>query len=284
MPSHMTAVLRKANWEVAGRSWRVLLVLLSAVAIGGCGTLPGGRGWGQDAFYPIDGDRISRAAHDAFFNVNTLAPLGAALVFGIDDFDQRASDWAVKHTTIFGSLRDASEASDDLRDVLEIEAVITALATPSGDTFGEWAVSKARGAGVELLAAGITDNITHWLKDNTGRTRPDKTGDRSLPSAHASEAFAFATLSNRNIDSIRMPQLVRPVIKAGNIALASGVGWARIEAQRHYPSDILASAALAHFMTAFIHDAFMNLPEDGEAEFAVFPTDGGMGVGLALRF
>ena len=246
--------------------------------------MPDGHRWGQDAFHPIDLDRVSRAAHDAFFNVNTLAPLAGALVFSVEDLDQRASDWAVKHTTIFGSLRDASEASDDLRAALEIEAVVTALATPSGDTFNEWIVSKGRGVAVELVAASVTDNLTHWLKDNTGRTRPDKSGDRSLPSAHTSEAFAFATLSNRNIDSIRMPQLVRPVIKTGNIVLASGVGWARIEAQRHYPSDVLASAALAHFMTAFIHDAFMNLPEDGEAEFAVFPTDGGMGAGLALRF
>ncbi len=242
------------------------------------------RGWGQDAFHPIDLDRVSRAAHNAFFNANTLAPLAGALVFGIDDLDERASDWAVKHTTIFGSLRDASEASDDLKEALEIEAAITALATPSGDTFGEWVVSKTRGTGVELLAAGLTGNVTNWLKDSTGRTRPDKSDDRSLPSAHASEAFAFATLSNRNIDSIRMPALAKPVIKTGNLVLASGVGWARIEAQQHFPSDILASAALAHFMTAFIHDAFLNLPEDRDVEFAVLPIAGGAGVVLAVRF
>jgi len=280
----MSATLGKISWAVRCSARYVVLILMPAVILSGCGTLPNGRGWGQDAFHPIDTDRISRAAHDAFFNANTLAPLAAAAVFGIDDLDERTSDWAVKHTPIFGSPRDARDASDDLKEALEVEAVITAILAPSGGTFDQWVISKARGAGVELLAAGLTDNTVSLLKDETNRTRPDGTSDRSFPSAHASEAFAFATLSNRNIESSRMPQLVRPVIKTGNIVLASGVAWARIEAQRHYPSDVLASAALAHFLTAFIHDAFMNLPEDGEAEFAVFPTDGGMGAGLALRF
>lgn len=280
----MTVVLQKISRVAARNAGYICLILLPTIVLSGCGTLPGGRGWGQDAFYPIDTDRISRAAHDAFFNVNTLAPLAAAAVFGIDDFDERASDWAVKHTPIFGSPRDARDASDDLKEALEIEAIVTAILTPSGDTFDQWAVSKARGAGVELLAAGLTDNTTSLLKDETNRTRPDKTSDRSFPSAHASEAFSFATLSNRNIDSIDIPPRLRPVIKTGNLVVASGAAWARVEAQRHFPSDVLAGAALAHFLTVFIHDAFMNLPEDGEAEFAIFPVDGGVGVQLAFRF
>ena len=259
-------------------------ILLLVLILAGCGTLPNGRRWGQDAFYPIDLDRISRAAHDAFFNVNTLAPLAGAVVFGVDDFDERVSDWAVKHTPIFGSPMDARDASDDLKAALEIEAVITAIATPSGENFDEWIVSKARGAGVELLAAGATDNITSWLKDGTNRTRPDNTSDRSFPSAHASEAFAFATLANRNLDSIHMGPTLTPAIKAGNLVIASGVAWARVEARRHYPSDVLAGAALAHFLTAFIHDAFLNLSEDDDVDFTVLPVEGGAAVGLSLRF
>jgi hypothetical protein len=210
--------------------------------------------------------------------------LTGALVFAVDDFDERTSDWAVKHAPIFGSPLDARDASDDLKAALEVEAVITAIATPSGETFKEWIFSKGKGAGVELLAAGATDNVTGWLKSGTDRTRPDETSDRSFPSAHASEAFSFATLANRNLDSIRMPSGLRPAIKAGNLVLASGVAWARVEAQRHYPSDVLAGAALGHFLTAFIHDAFMNLPEDSDAEFAVFAGDNGAGIELALRF
>jgi hypothetical protein len=280
----MSAASRKTSWVAADQLARVCPVFLLALTLAGCGTLPDGRRWGQDAFYPLDLDRIASAAHDAFFNVNTLAPLAGAVVFGIDDFDERASDWAVKHTPIFGSPTDARDASDDLKAALEIEAVATAIATPSGDTFDEWVVSKARGAGVELLAAGATDNITSWLKDGTNRTRPDKTSDRSFPSAHASEAFSFATLANRNLDSIRIGPALRPAVKAGNIVVASGVAWARVEAQRHYPSDVLAGAALAHFLTAFIHDAFLNLSEDDDVGFAVLPVEGGAAAMLSFRF
>jgi len=56
----------------------------------------------------------------------------------------------------------------------------------------------------------------------------------------------------------------------------------RDEAQRHYPSDALAGAAMGHFLTAFIHDAFLNLPENSDPEFAVFPVDGGSGLELSV--
>ncbi len=280
----MNAVPRKTSWALAGHPAHVCLILLSALIIAGCQTLPNDRRWGQDAFSPIDFDRVSRAAHDAFFNPNTLVPLVGAAVFAIDDFDERVSDWAVKHTPVFGSPSDARDASDDLRDVLGAEAVVTALVTPGGDFSDEWVVSKAKGGAVELLAFGATEGATSVLKSATGRTRPDKGNDKSFPSGHASSAFSYATLANRNIDSIYMPRSLKVPIKVGNLALASGVGWARVEGQKHFPSDVLAGAALGHFLTAFIHDAFLNLPEDADVDFAVFGVEGGAGVELALRF
>ncbi len=280
----MNAVLRKTSWAVAGHLRHVFLILSSTLILAGCQTLPNDRRWGQDAFSPIDFDRISRAAHNALFDLNTLVPLTGALVFAVDDFDERVSDWAVKHTPIFGSPRDARDASDDLRDVLLAEVVVTALVTPSGDFSDEWIVSKSKGGAVELLALGATESVTSVLKSTTGRTRPDKGNGKSFPSGHASAAFSYATLANRNIDSIHMPQTLKPAIKAGNLLLASGVGWARVEGQKHFPSDVLAGAALGHFLTAFIHDAFLNLPDDGDIDFAVFGVEGGAGVELAFRF
>ena len=48
--------------------------------------------------------------------------------------------------------------------------------------------------------------------------------------------------------------------------------------------DLPVPEAFAQLKAAGIDYVEANLPEDGEAEFAVFPTDGGIGVGLALRF
>jgi membrane-associated phospholipid phosphatase len=62
------------------------------------------------------------------------------------------------------------------------------------------------------------------------------------------------------------------------------VAWARVEARKHYPSDVLAGAALGHFLTAFIHDAFLNLPEDGSVDFSVYVLKGGAGLELCFRF
>ena len=108
------------------------VVILTLFFVAGCGTLPNGRGWGQDAFVRVDAGRVSRAAHNAFFNSNTLVPLVSALVFSIDDFDERVSDWAIKHNPVFGSEANARDASDYLRATLRAEAIIRAIAIPSG--------------------------------------------------------------------------------------------------------------------------------------------------------
>ncbi|HUT47682.1 MAG TPA: phosphatase PAP2 family protein [Sedimentisphaerales bacterium] len=285
----MSAVLHKTNYWIACSPVDAFAILTSVVIlilffVAGCGTLPNGRRWGQDAFFPVDADRVSRAAHDAFFSSNTLVPLASALVLSIDDFDERVSDWAVKHNPVFGSEANARDASDYLRTTLRAEAIITAIATPSGDVPEQWMVSKAKGLGVELAAIGATSGVTDLLKVSTDRTRPDKSGDRSFPSGHASGTFSYMTFANRNINSIDMPQALKPPLKIGNFLLASGVAWARVEGQRHYPSDVLAGAALGHFLTAFIHDAFMNLPEDGNVDFVIFPVRKGAGMALAFRF
>ena len=254
----------------------LLAMILLLFFLAGCSTLKNGRRWGQDAIYPVSLERIRRAAHDAFFDWKTLVPAAGALIFAIDDFDERASDWAIDHTPIFGSIEDAKDWSDDLRTVLQVETLITAFATPGGDMSKDWAFSKLKGLTVELVARGITHSTTGFLKDWVDRTRPDGK-DGGFPSAHASDAFSYATLSNRNLDVIPMSGKVRLPLKIGNFCLATGVAWARVEGKRHYPSDVLAGAALGHFISAFIHDAFIGLSEDDDVDLAILPhTEGAM--------
>jgi membrane-associated phospholipid phosphatase len=68
------------------------------------------------------------------------------------------------------------------------------------------------------------------------------------------------------------------------VVLASGVAWARVEARVHYPSDVLFGAALGHFLAAFIHDAFLNLPDDRYTDVSTFALEDGVGVQLAFQF
>jgi len=261
-----------------------LLITTSILALTGCTTLPDGSRWGEHAFSSWGTNKITRAARDAFFHPNTLVPLAGAAVFAIDDFDHKASDWAVKHTPIFGGEDDARDASDDLRALLAIEALATALAAPGGDDFERWTQAKLKGLAVEAAAVGATYATTGILKEATDRRRPDRSDDDSFPSGHASASFAYATLANRNLDYMDMPHDLRTGLQVGNVVLAGGVAWARVEGRKHYPSDVLFGAALGHFLAAFIHDAFLNLPDNNQTELTAFTAADGAGLQLTVSF
>jgi hypothetical protein len=47
---------------------------------------------------------------------------------------------------------------------------------------------------------------------------------------------------------------------------------------------VLAGAALGHFITAFIHDAFLNLPSDDRFDFVIISLDGGAAAQLSFHF
>jgi len=248
-------------------------------AVTSCGTLPNGRGWGQDAIYPFDLGRIGRAAYDAAVDLQTLIPLAAGAA--VAPFDHRVSDWATAHTPIYGSQSTAASVDTAVLTPLQYEWIATALATPSGDSPGEWIYDKAKGMAVEWSSQIANANTTLFLKRAIGRTRPDR-DTQSMPSSAASEAFNYTSLSNRNLDDIpALPSAVRVPMQVGNIVAASAVGWARVEAGEHYPSDVLAGAALGHFLTSFICKAFMGLPE-GAPLLSFAPSKQGVMVGLSF--
>ncbi len=265
--------------------WTILWVLAGVpLFVAGCGTLENGRGWGQDAFRPVDLERVARAGRDALLSPATWVPLAGAGVFAFGNFDDRFCDWASEHTPVFGSQSAADNASTYMVGALGLEALGTFLATPSGDTPRDWSLAKLKGGAVELGAVAATGALTNGLKDGSNRGRPDGSDCQSFPSGHTSLAFSFATLANRNLDSLDLPAGARMGLQIGNTVLASGVGWARIEARKHHPSDVLFGAALGHFLTAFIHDAFLNLPDDRRFDFAIFSDGHGAGLSLCWRF
>jgi membrane-associated phospholipid phosphatase len=266
--------------RLAGLALGSLLLLLQT----GCGTLPGGRRWGEDAVYPVTWERVGKAARNAVLDPVTWVTAGGAAIFAIDDFDQRVSHWASERTPLFGSQRTADDLSTVFRDTLRAEVYLTLALTPSGDDPLEWGLAKARGGAVEYLAMRATAWPTSWLKDEVGRERPDGSSDSSFPSGHASAAFSSLRLANRNLDAMDIPAWARTSLKAGNHILAGGSAWARVEAKRHYPSDVLVGAALGNLVTTFIHDAFMNLPEDSTFSFYLEPSPRGVMAGMSWDF
>jgi hypothetical protein len=105
-----------------------------------------------------------------------------------------------------------------------------------------------------------------------------------MPSGHSSLAFSGATLPNRNLESLPLYEEVRLSPQDGNIFLATSDAWARVEGRNHYPSDVLAGVALGNFLSATVHDSFLNLPKDKTYGFGIFLTKGGVMAQLYFTF
>jgi membrane-associated phospholipid phosphatase len=261
-----------------------LSFLLLAWSIIGCGSLPNGRGWGQDATLTPGWGRIGQAAWNAAASPATWGPAAGALAFQVGNADLNLALWAMEHTPLYGSPENAAHASDILSNVVSVAYVGTAFATPSGDEPGEWALSKAKGFAVGYSAVAINSSLTGLLKDKTARTRPNGQDTQSFPSNHASKAGVYATLADRNVETMAIPENMVIASRIFLVTLTTGVSWARLEAGSHYPSDVLAGVAMGHFIGAFINDAFLGIEKSSPIAPIIEPSRGGVLIGITIQY
>ena len=98
-------------------------------------------------------------------------------------------------------------------------------------------------------AAILADATTLVLKEAIGRERPFREGDKgsfrpfqfksdydSLPSMHTASSFAMASVLSAASESY--------LAKLGYYSLAAFVGFARLEKDKHWASDVLLGAAI----------------------------------------
>lgn len=262
-----------------------MAVLAAWVALcTGCGTLPDGRRWGGDATILPGWRQIGRSAGQAAIDPQTWVPLAAAALLQIDNADHELSDWAREHTPVFGSPEDAQDAQSWTGQALDDSLYATMLLPPSGDTLGAWTVNKVRGAAVEFSAVAANNLAIDVLKDAAGRTRPDGTNDRSLPSNHAARSSVDVALAARNLDATPMPSVARWTAKTGLYGMGAASAWSRVEAGAHYPSDVLAGWAAGHFWGAFVHDAFLWRGEPPACMILLVPEPGGVRLAWQMSF
>jgi membrane-associated phospholipid phosphatase len=120
--------------------------------------------------------------------------------------------------------------ADDIERTGDIGAVIL----PAGAAVGALVIKDHQGLGQLALAYVSTMAIVYMLKPTVDRTRPDG-GGQSFPSGHAASAFVGAAFLQRRYGwRFGVPAY----------ALATYVGWSRVEADRHHPSDVVAGAAI----------------------------------------
>ena len=266
--------LKTTNQNLLHHRIYLPLLLLCSLFASGCSTLPNGDRWGQNANFPT-WEKLKSSAWNAARDPHTWAPLAGAAVMSIGDLDEDLSDWAARETPIFGSGSSAEDASDVMAEALAGTAIVSAFATPGGSRDG-WFVPKLKGVLVQASAVVVVGSVTSTLKKTTNRTRPNKSDDESMPSAHASSAASFAALTNRNLDAIHMSPGTRKVLKFSATTVSGLTAWARIESRKHYPSDVLVGAALGHFITAVLHDSMMGLDTPVQVGVKLDGDNGGM--------
>ena len=127
--------------------------------------------------------------------------------------------------------------SDDVDDVLQhvpMAAVIGLRACGMQSDSDSWPELLATSASAYVLSAAVA----YGLKHTCNELRPDKSDRRSLPSGHATFAFAGATTLMHEYGR------VSPWITVGGYALATLVAADRVCRDRHYAHDVLAGAAI----------------------------------------
>lgn len=242
------------GWPAHDTFLKISSVMMIIVSMGtsGCATT------GDDGVWP----RIVTNSHASVKQKSVWIPLAAAAFFAATSADHEVSEWAIEHQPIFGSTENASDWSDWLSNGLVASALITSLA--QRDDVYQPLVT-------DLLTLSGAYAFTAATKQVADRTRPDRTNNLSFPSLHASSAFSAAQIMNRNLSTLETSRV--GMVKVGLFAFASASAWARVEAARHYPSDVLAGAAIGNFF-AGIGNAFLEERENVSVSYV--PTmDGG---------
>ena len=258
---------------------RCLAILILGFFAMGCATSSPRQDRIRDAASWPSGARLKESCLTALRSPGTWAPAAAAALMTVDDWDGKISRWAVEETPIFGSPERARETSDDLRGATHLAMIATALAAAGEEHTWGWRFQRLA---VEQTASMVNIETTNMLKGATGRQRPDGSDEASFPSGHSSKAFNYAAFASRNLETSTLGDAARRGFRIGFYTLAAGTAWARVEGEKHYPSDVLAGAALGHFMGLLFYDAFLR-GHEGAAVDVQLSRDGAS-LAVRLRF
>jgi hypothetical protein len=251
--------------------------------IAGCGAMTGGGKWGEDATVAPGWGRLGQAALNAVAAPETWATAAAGLAFRIADrTDRSVTEWAARNAPVYGSQQRASRVSDNIVNAADLVWAASVLATPSGEKPGEWAVNKAKGLAVQAGGGVLMRGTVGFFKDAIDKKAPNRTDEDGFPSGHITQVAYFSTLTSRNIGTLEWPRRGVTAARISLGILTAAEGWARIEANQHFPSEMFGSIALGHFLGAFFNDAFMGIRNKQDAALLIEPRP--KGVTALVRF
>jgi membrane-associated phospholipid phosphatase len=193
------------------------------------------------------------------------APLlvtGAALAIGVFPFDEQATLAASSSRVLKGAFGGRGKALG--REWVQGGGALAAYV--AGSIWHRPRVVEVAGDLIEAQVVAVT--VTQGLKFAVSRERPDGEA-RSFPSGHASAAFATARVLQRHLGR-------KAAIPAYAIAAYTSVS--RLQANSHYPSDVVFGAALG---LAIAQTAL--LPVGGRVEITPAATPTGVQLGFSWK-
>jgi len=234
-----------------------LILVVATLVPTACSTTRPQHILGESATISPGWDRVSSSANDAVFDPGTWVPVVAAVLIAVTKTDTKIQNWAAENNPIFGSKENAKKYSDGFVTASVICYATSLALTPGDDEISTWLLNKTKGLAVGGTAILTTQIFTQSIKSFSGRERPDGSDTRSFPSGHTSTSAVNVALTNRNIEYFHFDPHLEGSLKIGMNALTLATGWARIEADKHYPIDILMGAAIGNFFGVLVNDSFL---------------------------
>ena len=208
-------------------------------------------------------ERLVAHSHSSLKQESVWIPLAAAAVFAGTSADEEVSEWAIDRNPVFGSPKNAGTWSDWLSGSVVATALITSVVLRD---------ESNQPLTTDLLVLTGAYAFSDGMKRVADRTRPDLSNDLGFPSLHATSAFAGAQIAARNVSNLETSH--ERAIRISLFTFASAAAWARVEAAKHYPADVLAGAAIGNFF-AGVGNAFLRDREDVALSYVPI-SDGGV--------
>jgi membrane-associated phospholipid phosphatase len=243
-----------------------------------------GRLWGEDTNLLPGWERIQKAAVNAISAPETWIPLGGAFLIHVTETDYQIANWASTHNPVFGSQSNADNFSDYTLYFSRMVYYSSVFLTPGGNNVDVWIVSKIKGAAIGLASTQLNEKGVSYIKHEGDRLRPDKTDYLSFPSGHTSKVAVHNMLTLRNLENTSFCTCAKTGLHIGISSITFATAWSRIEANRHYPTDVLIGAAIGNFLGSFIHDAFIGIDHNHEIDFSFSTIENNLTMNLMINF
>ena len=236
------------------------------LAVVGSTALLFGLGWWADAESPNNRPFIEE-------EIQTLDPLK------INSFDRSATN------------RYSPKAAK-LSDIFMYSSAVAPLSLTLTETGSKEPLTLTT---MHLETLLLNGGVTYLMKNLFRRTRPfvynddpripdslrfSRTARRGFPSGHTSTAFASMVFLATVYGKMNPDSHSKNLVWAGCLATASVTGYLRYAAGYHFPTDILAGAALGAF-TGWLVPQLHEIDQDGPHEGA---AKGSMVMGLSVNF